>query len=549
MEPVLDNGDGHAVSNEASCSTAEELGVLGVGVPDDARRPERGFGGSLQLRKINELFYEEYKKLDDKLQEVVGHYLRAIGRQSFAPTKKYVSDVISGIYQAHSNRIVRHLRSEGFRYPGRLLIWVQEEDHIHIAHDCPWSNGSCRCQLFNVPFIRQYLQRPLRKQRYIGDFDRIDYYNVILYFIVQKWTCPREIWIGGRLQRLPSDAEIVQWQDLCRESARILEREGEGIGYHGEEEFEDLRTGKRHDEDGPGAAKKARREAPTPGTKSRWGKFLQQTQSLLEKYLPIPAVALKDVLISLPGTEYLHDPKNVKHYETACSHFTQRLTEFSFQQFHMMYDENTPLFYANNVDPFVYYHNIPDSVRFLDQLLNYQIGDVEHVREFLMHLRDWFNREGWNGNPKINAIAVIGPPNSGKNYFFDAFCALAYNVGHIGRVNNKTNTFALQECVNRRIIVGNEISMEEGAKEDFKKLCEGTALNVRVKYQADKIYSKTPVCLIANYDLDICSDPTFKNVRLVTFHWNTAPFLKESTLKPYPLAIYHLYNKYGVDLR
>ncbi|GIX83989.1 hypothetical protein CDAR_270231 [Caerostris darwini] len=54
-----------------------------------------------------------------------------------------------------------------------------------------------------------------------------------------------------------------------------------------------------------------------------------------------------------------------------------------------------------------------------------------------------------------------------KNYFWDCSAALAQNVGHIGRVNNKTNQFALQDCANRRLIIGNEISMEEGAKEDF----------------------------------------------------------------------------------
>ncbi|GFR09522.1 non-capsid protein NS-1 [Trichonephila clavata] len=85
-------------------------------------------------------------------------------------------------------------------------------------------------------------------------------------------------------------------------------------------------------------------------------------------------------------------------------------------------------------------------------------------------------------NSKINTIAVIGPPNAGKNYFWDCLAAIALNVGHIGRVNNKTNQFALQEVIDKRLIIGNEINMEDGAKDDFKKLCEGKALNIRVKH-------------------------------------------------------------------
>lgn len=122
-------------------------------------------------------------------------------------------------------------------------------------------------------------------------------------------------------------------------------------------------------------------------------------------------------------------------------------------------------------------------------------NSAEAVGEFLQNLKWWFDREGWGKNPKMNALCVIGPPNSGKNYFFDALVAIACNVGHIGRVNNKTNQFALQDAYNRRIVVGNEISMEDGAKEDFKKLCEGTtflifALNIKeIKYSV-----KHPFC-------------------------------------------------------
>lgn len=94
-----------------------------------------------------------------------------------------------------------------------------------------------------------------------------------------------------------------------------------------------------------------------------------------------------------------------------------------------MYYKRTPVFYANNVYPFDYYHDLDTSIEYLDRLLLYQNqNSVECVGEFLQNLKWWFDREGWAKNPKMNALCIIGPPNSGKNYFFDALVAIACNV-------------------------------------------------------------------------------------------------------------------------
>ncbi|KAG8173896.1 hypothetical protein JTE90_003075 [Oedothorax gibbosus] len=52
--------------------------------------------------------------------------------------------------------------------------------------------------------------------------------------------------------------------------------------------------------------------------------------------------------------------------------------------------------------------------------------------------------------------------------------------------------YFLLEANRRRFIIGNELNMEPASTNDFKKLCEGSALNVRVKYCADRVVFKTP---------------------------------------------------------
>lgn len=548
----MESGQGFADGGQDSRS--EEFRESGVAVVDGVRRPELGFDLPIRFRALKKQCPTAFDELESKFKRVAGHYVSTIGEVSFPHTKKYVSDVLLVRGPEHRREIVEYLHGSSPRYHGKLLIWAAEGSHVHIVHDCAYSNGSCRCALFNSGLIRDALFPALRRQRFLRQFDSIDFYNVIIYFILQKWESEREIWINRELQRLPTESEIVQWQDLCRESAAILAGKGEGHGHcdserveDGESSIGDLLPG--HE----GTSKKRRSPSDASGTKppkrSKWHKVLQQTQTLLEEYLPIPAHQLRHLLIGDPRVEFLFDPGNLRYYEAACDYFLTQVNNYSFADFKHLYDGKEPIFYANNQDVWNYYHSMDESVDYMSKLLLHQFDhESDNVTSFLENLRNWFNKEGWAGNPKVNAIAIIGPPNSGKNYFFDAIAALAYNVGHIGRVNNKTNNFALQDCYNRRLVMGNEISMEEGAKEDFKKLCEGTALNIRVKYQGDKIFNKTPVCLISNHTLDICNDPTFKNVRLQTFRWHTCTLLRDSKLKPYPLSIFKLYEMYGVEI-
>lgn len=96
-----------------------------------------------------------------------------------------------------------------------------------------------------------------------------------------------------------------------------------------------------------------------------------------------------------------------------------------------------------------------DSINFVHKLLLLQNNNNEEfVCNFLYNIKLWFNKERWGGNPKINALAIIGPPNRGKKYFFYALVSIVCNVGHIGCVK-KSNQFALQDAYNCRIIIGN----------------------------------------------------------------------------------------------
>lgn len=570
----MENG-GNSHDNSEGCATSDVETVRSSAAVDTEQLESRidecihftggsEFNEPLRLRRTKERSPERYKELASQLQELAGDILGTIPQGKFAPTKKYVSTVLRFRDSEHRQQVLRRLRERVIGYVGDIFIWTDEGDHIHFVHDCPLSNGSCRCGVFKDECFRGTFRSNLRGTRYINELDTIDWINVLLYFAYSKWPCTSQIWTRGRLRRSPNSSEIIRWREMCFIAGkRLLESEVERVGHNGFGEEQDRNDGEQSVSQSSGdpeeetsssyrRRKRAKRETSGQSTSTRKsGKFeriLQKVETLLNETAVIPPIHVKQIFAG-PDAIELHNPTNIRHYEAACNIWGMKFNRWSLMDLYEFYKDKQPIFYANDIDPFVYYHDRDTSFYYVNELLRWQYNDDENlIQTFLINLQDWFNKFGWNKNPKCNALCVIGPPNAGKNYFFDILAALACNVGHIGRVNNKTNQFALQDCVNKRLVVGNEISMEDGAKEDFKKLCEGTAMNIRVKFQGDQIFTKAPVLLVSNWELDICYDPHFRDIRLATIRWQEAELLKTSTMKPYPLCLFDIYKHYNVFL-
>lgn len=127
-----------------------------------------------------------------------------------------------------------------------------------------------------------------------------------------------------------------------------------------------------------------------------------------------------------------------------------------------------------------FYYNIRDSLVVLETLLQFQYPDKYQRYIFVSDLYSFCNRKV----PKKNCMFILGPANSGKNYFFDCLCHSLINFGCMGNFN-KYNNFPLQECVQRRIISWNEPNFEPGSEETLKLIFGGDTCNVKVKFQPD----------------------------------------------------------------
>lgn len=562
---AMDGTSEMALGRTEESGTGEQSSSMG----EDLVRCDHFGGGSEfdttpRLRHIRRRFPEAYKELDVLRELVVGRYVREITRQSINSTRKYTSEVYVYRDADQHKRMLSRLSEYAISYPGKIILWTDEGDHLHVVHDCPHSNGQCRCFFRKSEDFRRDVRAPMRRYRFVSEMDELDWTNVFLYFIMQKRESNSQVWIGGRLQRSPDRDEIIRWGDLQTKSREILDREASRVRRDSEqeerysqdggesisEEFQTLGKKRRLSEETGAISRRPGGKPLHVPKKSKFQRISETVHTLLNEYFALPATHIRDILVYQEEAQILFDPCCEKAFQAACDVFTRKFIKLKLADLEEIYSNALPVFYSNSVDPWTYYHDRTTSLKFVNDLLKFQFqDDEEKIKQFLINVREWFNLNGWDNNPKMNAVCVIGPPNSGKNYFWDMFCALAYNVGHIGRVNNKTNQFALQECYGRRMVVGNEVSMEDGAKEDFKKLCEGTAFNIRVKYQGDKIFTKAPVLLISNFELDICYDFHFKDVRLHTIRWSTCGLLKESTKKPYPTCVFDLFKLYNVSIK
>lgn len=507
----------------------------------------------IRLRAACSLDPDFQQFAEKEFRELFHPILGLLSSQTWGPTRRYVSDVIVLEPGTKRRPILEWLTRAGTDHPGGFYGFVEEETHIHVFHDCPYSNSSCRCRWKNHGVLGRLLKKPIRRPRFVSLFDWVDWVYVILYFFLYKRNGQKEIWVTGRVRRLSCLPEDIRWKVLLERSREILARKGERAGPDTEQE------GPPDGEGEQTVSRSLRTAAPKRG---RFENICAKTSFLLNKYLCIPLTDVRKIVLpSNPDHELcLHDPVNERHYLSACKLFSQSINAMTLLELKNLLSKTQPVFYSNSAsNPYKYYHTREESFEFLLNLIKFQFNnDSDKIKDLLSNIVSWFNKKGWYTlndkneyilNSKLNTICVIGPPNAGKNYFWDCFSAIALNVGHIGRVNNKCNQFALQEVVDKRLIIGNEINMEDGAKDDFKKLCEGKALNVRIKHSPDGIYYRTPVLLLSNNVLDICNDPTFRNVRIKVFYWKKCEMLKHSTKQPYPMAIFDVFDYYNISIQ
>lgn len=97
--------------------------------------------------------------------------------------------------------------------------------------------------------------------------------------------------------------------------------------------------------------------------------------------------------------------------------------------------------------------------------------------------------------PKVNTMAMIGPPNAGKSFWIDT---LLYQESYVAKVVN-ADRFSFANLANCKVGYLNEIILNDSQMETFKEISEGKTTTVDRKFDADGVtLTRVPIFVTAN---------------------------------------------------
>lgn len=481
---------------------------------------------SNSVSAINEDLVDQYNRMENQL------FTRS-SISSGGTSRYYLSDVIVPRSREEHQKILQGLYQRIQSHTGEFGILTDHADHIHLLHDCAYSNRSCRCTwLKTFPQFNEIFRGKIRKARLMSSLKRSDWENVIYYYLTGGRKCIY-FKFRGATKRIPVGIEdLPNRRYRGEESAREME-------IHLSESDGDIRHEfSRCESSGEIDGESSRGNPPKRQFRVEVDKKIQL---LMYKY---PVTPMKGILSIM---EWLDDSdlqqirgeslifKNC--FEITCS----KICRWKLHEFKSYYADPavSPKFGAGYMPIDSVYYDTDLSFDILKEILNFQFNDDDIlIYNFVLDL--WKVLERYQ--PKLNTLLIHGPPSSGKNFFIDCFLDYLLVKGNLGNPN-KNNQFAYQECFGKRVILWNEPNYESSEIDNLKMLLGGDVMSARVKNKDDAAVYRTPIVILTNNIVSIMNNPAFKD-RIAQYKWRQMPSLKTYKCKPYPLAIEKVFELY-----
>lgn len=514
-------------------STGEQCSMVAT----TFRKREYPFGRGGTMASLAQKSQEDFQYLAEELEKMGSDYFRYVNGQDIKPSSAYISDVIILRDLQYRDQCMEILCEYGRSRRNGLFGISEEGNHIHVIHDCSYTNRSCRDIWINQVKPFGSVQKTNKPVKYVWQFNRTDWYDVFIYFFIRKRGM-RSIYIRGESGKIPSDNECLRWTREFEEREMVSSPDCSDDNEYQQQKYQ---VSSRSN------VSSAHRGLYEKKTYSA-GKFAyirQKTKALLKKYYVSPVIAICDVT-EFREDDLLCDPKNKDYVQAACEDFGKDLNNMSLKELYNMltdgydlskYEVNPNAHFISSMT----YDNLENSLNVIVDLLKYQCNDDDHlITEFLTNLVNVIDRK----IPKLNSFLVVSPPSGGKNFFFDMIFGLLLSYGQLGQAN-KHNLFAFQEAPNKRILLWNEPNYESSLTDTIKMMLGGDPYTVRVKNRMDTHVKRTPVIILTNNYVPFMCDLAFNN-RIIQYRWNVAPFLKDYELKPHPMSFFLLLSKYNI---
>lgn len=391
-------------------------------------------------------------------------------------------------------------------------------EHLHILHTCSFQRSACRCS------VRKHYGEAVKHRHIVRccQLEKEDWIRIVQYLYAEERTVLLLVvgddhWVSPPEIRLVSDG-----QDTVNTTARMVAQcHGSGESGAGGGQPDDVSV----PEHGNGRHRPAGRRKPKRVA-------LPDLVQFIVNYNMSPPERLLSSSFWLDSTvtEELDDSDRV--VRLALRKVKHIYNSFDVLDFMSHFNIHPPLFNASSKAEYdIMYYDAVDSVYALVGLLLYQFDfDVPRMKMFLNILYRICNKD----LNKCNTLYILGPPNSGKNYFFDALASFFLNSGYIISPN-RNERFPFMGGLARRINIWNEARLDPYYYEDIKQIMAGDQLEVQVKNHPPRILEKTPLIVLSNREV-FPSDRAFL-IRMRKFEWRTCGFLARCRRKPNPVSV------------
>jgi len=538
-EETRSTGDIYSAStSNYNIESTSEQGATGI----SERIPEHaGNGGrsTSRVRKLPAWFGQSNQTMAELYEKGFEERANRVFRELQRSDGQLVRDIFrfndDGEVETFLNVIQRDER-----YNRGLLQVCRENTHVHVAHDCSYSNSTCRCNwyqkatTFGFRRDRRGSRRHSCRSRTLSDIQ-----NLLIYYTTKGRTIVYQK-IGGHVERLPSEGYNIP-EGRYDELRKVWKQMGDEVPRDGSE----LQLSRYHiDDDEPDVRHRVQESRPKKRKVGAQERIQLKVIEVLKKNPITPPEAIVQHAVWREDPDLKFKTACDKEIKAAIDVYKNELCPLTIQQFYEMYNEPdcTPIFSAGITKFDDYYYNIENSVKILDEMVRFQNNDDDDCcLYFVKSLFEVLERK----IPKFNTLVIHSHPNSGKNYFFDAIMNFYINRGTMNNPN-KNSQFAYQDVASRRVIIWNEPNYSHDHIEKLKMILGGDCCTVNVKFSADRPMYRTPVIVMTNNVVSFMTHPAFLNCRLKVFEWGEAPWLLEHKKYPNPLATPHLFRKYGL---
>lgn len=533
-----------------------ETGKLDAAITTQSRKEQRF------RENVNARYEEIGTNMAKELEKMATLMCERLSGSDFYKRRFYFHDVITIGSTDTMGRTVKRLLDIARDNAGGLFGVSSHRkpgnDHIHVYHDCAFSNGQCRCswrqefktkdenksRIIKLPRGHRFCKRSPFSEK-----EKIDYEKILLYFFAEPGRKAECLFVDGRLRTISSrNEDLVDGQPTGERSGR------EYLSELGMERCNEIREAER-DENSIlpyTATQNFNRRTILEIQKSRRSGIQgirketihKKIEFMVNTYPCSPITGITDIKEWLSDDDLKYVRSDNADLKDVIDSFQKQLCFWSLSDFNRFYNSGRcfPKFSSGYLSVEDKYLNMTDSFNIVNTLLHFQFNnDEDNVKLFLKSFYDVIERK----IPKLNCLLICGPSQAGKSFFMDIFTAYLINFGQFGRACNRYNQFCFQDGYGKRIIIWDEPSYEGSAIEDMKKILGGGDATVRVKFKPDMPLYRTPIIILTNNRISIMDNPHFAQ-RIVKFEWRPCESLKDCVKVPNPLIAYKLFEYYNI---